>query len=194
MNYFDGLKETRSNWRKTLAMFSICLILPALLAGRCALCQRAESANIGGHSLWVGTGVSGYYLGYGSFENLGVTAYVDADLSRSLGLEGEGRWLQFHQTDDIHADTYLGGPRYHFNFGRYQPYVKGLAGLGLFNFAYNYAHGSYFVVAPGGGVDYRLSPKWSMRVDGEYQYWPQFTFGAMSSSGVTVGIRHLVLR
>ena len=194
MDSFDGLKETRSNWRKTLALFPICLILPALLAGRCAFCQRAESASIGGHALWVGTGFSGYYLGYGSFENLGVTAYVDADLTRSLGLEGEGRWLRFHQTNDIHADTYLGGARYHFNFGRYQPYVKGLAGLGLFNFAYNYAHGSYFVVAPGGGVDYRLSPKWSMRVDGEYQYWPLFTFGAMSSAGVTVGIRYLVLR
>jgi hypothetical protein len=49
-------------------------------------------------------------------------------------------------------------------------------------------------VAPGGGIDYCLGPRWSVRVDGEYQYWPQFTFGAMSSAGVTVGFRYLILR
>jgi hypothetical protein len=194
MNYFDGLNLKRGGRGKTPPVFSIGLILFALLAARCASGQVAESANMGGHSVWIGTGVSGYYLGYGSVKNLGVTGYIDADSIRRLGFEGEGRWLQFHETNDISADTYLGGPRYHFNFGRYQPYVKGLAGLGLFNFTYNYAHGSYFVVAPGGGVDYRLGPRWSVRVDGEYQYWPQFTFGAMSSGGVTVGVRYLILR
>ena len=195
MNYFDGPNQTRSGRGIALAIFSICLIIfVALLPGRCAFGQVAESANIGGHSVWVGTGVSGYHLGYGSVNNLGVSAYVDADSIRRLGLEGEGRWLRIHQTNDIHADTYLAGPRYHFNVGRYQPYIKGMAGLGLFNFTYNYAHGSYFVVGGGGGIDYRLSPRWSARVDGEYQYWPQFTFGAMSSAGLTVGIRYLVLR
>lgn len=194
MNYFDGLNQKRSGRGKALAIFSMCLIILSPLAGRCAFGQVAESANIGGYSIWVGTGVSGYYLGYGSVKNLGITAYVDTDSIRRLGLEGEGRWLQLHQTNDIHADTYLGGPRYHFNLGRYQPYVKGLAGVGLFNFTYNYAHGSYFVIAPGGGIDYRLAPRWSVRVDGEYQYWPQFTFGPMSSGGVTVGVRYLILR
>ena len=157
MNYFDGLNQMRSGRGRALAIFSMCLFILAHVAGRCAFGQVAESANIGGYSIWVGTGVSGYYLGYGSVKNLGITAYVDTDSIRRLGLEGEGRWLQFHQTNDIHADTYLGGPRYHFNLGRYQPYVKGLAGVGLFNFTYNYAHGSYFVIAPGGGIDYRLA-------------------------------------
>jgi NHL repeat len=70
----------------------------------------------------------------------------------------------------------------------------GLAGLGLFNFTYNYAHGSYLVVAPGAGMDYRLSPRWTVRVDGEYQYWPQFTFAPTSSAGVSVGVKHLIYR
>ena len=47
---------------------------------------------------------------------------------------------------DIHAETYLAGPRYHFNMGRFQPYVKGLGGLGKFSFTYNYAHGTYYVI------------------------------------------------
>jgi len=78
--------------------------------------------------------------------------------------------------------------------GRLQPYVKGLGGMGKFNFTHGYAQGSYFVVAGGGVADYRLSPRWSARADFEYQYWPQFTFGAMSSGGVTLGVRYLILR
>jgi opacity protein-like surface antigen len=198
MSYFDGLNQTPASPRKAAAkaraIFTMGLVLLSLLAARSAFGQVSESANIGGHLVWIGSGVSGYYLQYGSVKNLGVTAYVDADSIRRIGFEAEGRWLQFHETNNISADTYLGGPRYHFNMGRYQPYVKGLGGLGLFNFTYNYAHGSYFVIAPGAGIDYRVSPRWSVRVDGEYQYWPQFTFGSMTSGGVTVGVRYLLLR
>ena len=122
-----------------------------------------------------------------------MTGFVDADTIRHFGVEAEGRWLEWHQTADVHAETYLIGPRYHFNVGRFQPYVKGLVGLGEFNFSYNYAHGSYAVVAGGGGADYRLNHRWSVRVvDFEYQYWPQFTFGAMNSVGVTTGIRYRI--
>ena len=46
----------------------------------------------------------------------------------------------------------------------------------------------------GGGADYRLSSRWGARADFEYQYWPQFTFGSMSSGGVTLGLRYLLLR
>lgn len=194
MNYFDGLNQTPSSRGRALAIFSMCLILLALLSCRNAFAQVEESANIGGRSVWVGSSVSGYYIQYGGVKNLGVSGFVDADTIRRLGVEAEGRWLQFHTTNDIHATTYLIGPRYHFNLGRYQPYLKGLGGLGLFSFTYNYAHGSYFVIAPGGGVDYRLAPRWTVRVDGEYQYWPQFTFGPMSSGGVSVGIKYLIFR
>src|SRR6266567_8751274 len=123
-------------------------LLAVLLGGRDALAQSRESATAGGIYLWVGGGASGYYLQYGQTKNLGITAYFDADTIRRFGIEAEGRWLEFHQTNNIHAETLLVGPRYHFNAGRFQPFVKGLAGLGQFNFPYNYAHGSYFVIAP----------------------------------------------
>jgi hypothetical protein len=41
-------------------------------------------------------------------------------------------------------------------------------------------------------VDYHLNQPWAVRVDGEYQYWPQFTFGAMSSGGLSVGARYYI--
>lgn len=198
MNHFDGLDRERgrgpSLLRCSFRLCSLVLIVSAIAAGRPALGQVRESATAGGVSVWVGGGVSGYYLQYGGVKNLGLTGYVDADSIRRFGIETEGRWLEFHQTSNIHAETYLAGPRYHFDMGRFQPYAKGLVGLGEFNFTYNYAHGSYFVIAPGAGLDYRLNHRLSVRVDGEYQYWPQFTFGPMSSGGVSVGIRYLILR
>lgn len=197
MNTFESLDiERGSRARLLLRRFIGCLIVTAfsMLACGNALGQTRESGTAGRTFLWVGGGVSGYYLQYGEKKNLGVAAYVDADSVRRLGLEAEGQWLDFHQANDIHAETYLAGPRYHFNLGRFQPYAKGLGGLGKFNFTYNYAHGTYYVIGAGGGVDYRVAPRWSVRVDGEYQYWPQFTFGAMSSGGVTVGVRYLLLR
>ena len=197
MNNFDMRETTRSGMPLLLRRRSplcIAIALLVLLAARSGLAQTRETATAGGIFLWVGGGASGYRLQYGETKNLGVTAYIDADTIRRLGIEAEGRWLQFRQTNEIHADTYLVGPRYHFNASRFQPYLKSLAGLGKFNFPYSYARGSYFVVAGGAGLDYRLSRRWSARADFEYQYWPQFTFGAMSSGGLTVGVRCLVLQ
>jgi opacity protein-like surface antigen len=172
------------------ALMAVFMLIP----GRNAIAQSRESATAGRAFVWVGGGASVYHLQYGNVENIGLTGYVDADSARRFGVEAEGRWLDYHQSHNIHAETYLAGLRYHFDVGRFQPYVKGLAGLGRFNFSYNYAYGRYFVLAPGGGIDYRLSERWSARADFEYQYWPQFTFGAMSSPGATVGVRYLILR
>jgi hypothetical protein len=195
MNNFLGFGKARSSkwnvlrFRRTFLLF---LVLCLLAAGRSALGQSTESATAGGVALWAGAGASGYYIQYGAIKELGISGYVDADSIRHFGIEGEGRALEFRQTANVHVETYMGGPRYHFNFGRFQPYAKGLAGIGYFNFPYNYAHGSYLVVAPGGGIDYRLNRRWSARVDFEYQYWPQFTYGAMSSGGVTTGVRYRI--
>lgn len=172
-------------------------ILVLMVAGLCfaglAKGQARESATAGKAFVWAGASASGYYLEYGTIKELGVSAFVDADSVRRFGIEGEGRWLEYHRKADVHVETYMIGPRYHFDIGRFQPYVKGMIGVGYFNFPYNYAHGSYLVTAAGGGIDYQLHGRWSLRaLDAEYQYWPQFTFGAMSSAGVSAGIRYRV--
>ena len=121
---------------------------------------------------------------------LGISGFIDADTRRHLGVEGEARWLVFRQTYNVHATTYSIGPRYYMTFGRFQPYVKGLVGLGEFNFPYNDARGSYLVATSGGGVDYRLNRRIRLRLaDFEYQYWPEFTYNAMTSYGISSGIR-----
>lgn len=133
---------------------------------------------------------SGYSVQYGQRKIAGVTAFVDADTKRRFGIEAEGRWLEFHQTANVHVETYSIGARYHFDTGRFAPYAKALIGSGDFNFPYNYAHGRYLVVTGGGGLDYHWTPRFTIRaVDFEFQDWPNFTFGNMTSFGLNAGLR-----
>lgn len=172
------------------AIVSVILLAAFLALAHQASAQVIPSADAGGFTLSAGATGSGYTLQYGERKMLGVAGFVDLDTRRHIGIEGEARWLVFHQTADVHATTYAIGPRYHMNKGRFQPYAKALVGIGQFNFPYNYATGNYLVVTPGVGVDYRLTHRIQLRLaDFEYQYWPQFTYGAMTSVGVSTGIR-----
>ncbi len=172
-------------------LFPVLAVLVLLAGARSASAQVKPSGDAGGFTLSAGATASGYQVQYGEQKLLGVAAIVDVDTRRRIGLEAEGRWLLFHQTNDLHVTTYAAGPRYHFTHGKFQFYGKGLVGIGQFNFPYNYATGTYLIIAPGGGVDYRWSRKITFRLaDVEYQYWPQFTYGAMTSAGVSVGLRY----
>lgn len=167
----------------------------ALMAALCtapgsARAQAVYAGDQGGTRLSAGVLASGSTLEYGQRKMLGVTVFVDADTKRRLGIEAEARWLEFRQTANVHAETYSIGGRYHFDLGRFQPYAKGLVGFGDFNFPYGYAHGRYFVVTGGAGVDYRWRRRIDLRAaDVEFQDWPQFTYGSMRSLSVSTGLR-----
>jgi hypothetical protein len=146
-------------------------------------------------TLSIGTNFSAYRLNYGERSLQGAAVYVDANYTWRYGLEAEGRWLWLHQRDGVRDSTYLIGPRLQFNGPRdeqrkLRPYTKFLIGVAQFRYPYGYATGRYFVLAPGGGIDYRLSRRIRFRlVDVEYQLWPQFTYGTLSSFGISSGIR-----
>ena len=165
------------------------LALAASLAGL-ARAQTVPAGDKGGLGIWAGASGTGYYVQYGERKMVGVTGFVDADTRRRLGIEAEGQWIEFRQSANVHIETYSIGPRYHFNLGRFQPYAKGLVGFGDFNFPYNLATGRFLVATGGGGLDFRLSRRIYVRAaDVEYQYWPQFTFGAMTTLSGSVGLR-----
>jgi hypothetical protein len=129
--------------------------------------QSRESANAGRILLSVGAGVSGYTFSHEDRGLGGITAVIDADSIRHIGIEGECRWLEFHQVDNVHVETCAVGPRFHFNAGRFQPYAKGLVGFANYNDRFGFERN--LIIAPGGGADYRLSSHWSLRiVDFEY--------------------------
>lgn len=173
-------------------LLALCLAVPARA-------QVTAAGNGGGLSISAGAMASGYYVGYGERKLLGYSVFADADTRRRIGLQAEGHWLRYEKVANsanrVDASTYLIGGRYHYDFGRsFQVYGKGMIGEGLFKFPYGAGHGSYFVVAPGAGVDYHISGRFFWRADAEYQLWPGFTFGTpatytMTSYGVSTGFR-----
>lgn len=170
--------------------FPVVLLAVCLCLAQAAQAQVVPTADAGSMRLSAGGALSGYYLNYGEQKLFGPSLFVDADTFRHFGVEGEARWLTFHRTNDEHAATYLVGPRYSRYYGRFQPYVKVLLGAGRFNFPYSLGTDNCLVVAPGAGVDFQLSRRISWRAaDFEYQIWPRFYYGQMSSPGLSTGIR-----
>jgi opacity protein-like surface antigen len=108
----------------------------------------------------------------------GVGTYVDIKFTRWIQIEGEARWLRFNQLDNINQTNYLIGPRLpipHARFWRATPYAKALVGLADMNFDFNVITGRFTALAYGGGVDWRLTRKISVRaIDFEYQQWPKW--------------------
>lgn len=155
-----------------------------------ASAQVVPAGDAEGLTYFAGATASADYLQYGPRKMLGITGFVDADARNHFGVEVEANWMAFHQTANVHTTSYAAGPRFRLHWGRFEPYAKGLVGIGEFNFPYNLAHGSYLVVVPGGGVDFRLSHRIRLRLaEAEYQYWPEFSYGSLSSFGVSSGIR-----
>ena len=114
-----GEKKCRWPW------FSLAVAAAALLfSGPASLrAQVVPAGDAGGLNLTAGGAISGFAVQYGDRKMLGVTAFVDADTRRRIGFEAEGRFLEFHQTANVHEETYSVGPRYHLTFGRFQTYA-----------------------------------------------------------------------
>jgi opacity protein-like surface antigen len=170
----------------------LCLLASVLLLASAGAvsAQVVQAGNQGALKLSAGVIGSGDTFQYGQRKMLGAGAFVDADATSHWGIEAEGRWVEFHQTAQVHAETYSIGGRYHFNFSRWQPYAKGLVGFGIFTYPYNLAQDHDLIVTAGGGVDFHLTHRISLRVvDLEYQDWPTTHFGSMTSLNGSVGLK-----
>jgi hypothetical protein len=108
----------------------------------------------------------------------GIGGYVDARFSRWIQPELEVRFLRFNeyvaygQTYPQSQNTYSIGERVPIinSFHKFTPYGKFLVGFGNGDFLVN---GNALVLTYGGGVDYRLNRKFTIRcADFEYQQWP----------------------
>lgn len=169
-----------------------------LLLSAHAHAQVVFDATVGRPEVDVGGYFSYFDADYDSNRVVGPGAFIDWSPPRflHLGLEGEGRWLTLNGANSFSEYNYLVGPRYRIpvSWGRVRPYAKGMVGAGEINFPYHLGYGRYFVLAPGGGVDYDLRPRWKLRADYEYQIWPSapgipgISSGALKPNGVSAGI------
>jgi hypothetical protein len=117
----------------------------------------------------------------------GMGAYADVKFNRWVQIEGEGRWLDFNQYLGINETNYLVGPRVPIGtFKKITPYGKFLVGMGGGSFL----TGHSFVMAYGGGLDYRLSHRFMVRGDFEYQQWR--VTPTLFPYGVSVGVSYRV--
>lgn len=166
-----------------------------------ALAQAAPSAYGGSPLFTVGGFFSYVDTDYDGNKMVGPGAFVDwsPPAKWSLGLEGEARWLILNAPHQFRQYTYLAGPRYLFpHKRRIGPYAKFLIGAGDIDFPYRLAHGSYFVMAPGAGVDIAWTSKLRLRADYELQIWPQAVGipnvpgSALKPNGVSVGVSYKV--
>ncbi len=175
-------------FRRILPLLLLCISAGTLATGS-ACAQALPTATGPGPYIAVGVTGSIFNTDYGKTNIAGPTIFVDANIRRRWGLEGEARFLRYHQTTGIQQDEYLIGPRYAFKDSHLVPYVKFPVGLTKMQFPYGYGTGHYFVMAPGGGFDYWLNDRVRLRlVDFEYQLWPQFTFGTLHPYGASAGV------
>jgi opacity protein-like surface antigen len=181
--------------------FRIFILCSLFLSSLWACAQVVPDARAGISRIKVGGYYSYYDTGYSGYRMTGPAAFIDWSSSAfwHIGAEAEGRWLISDAPNNFSEYTYLAGPRYRFPVGkRAQPYAKVLLGAGEINFPYHLAHGGYFAIAVGGGVDLAMRRRWGLRVDYEYQIWPDavgipgIPSSALKPNGVSAGISYRV--
>jgi Outer membrane protein beta-barrel domain len=151
-------------------------ILASVLLTASAAGQAVPAGFGPAQGLWAGVEYSNMHAGfpYQSDQRLwGIGAFANYHLGGNLGIAGEARFLRFNSYYGETQDHYLAGPRYRFpRFGRVQPFAQCLVGLGHMQYPFQIGSGTYFAVAPGGEVTYRLARRWALRGLYEYQIWP----------------------
>jgi hypothetical protein len=177
-------------------LISVCFCLLLICAASSLHGQVAPAATSSSFRLDAGALGSVFQPDYdgsgkaetGPYRLYGVGGYVDARFSRWVQLEAEGRWLHFNEYLGINENTYLIGPRIPVvTFHKLTPYGKFLVGMGSGSFL----TGHSFVLAYGGGFDYRLGHRFTVRADFEDQQW-RIT-PTLYPYGVSAGISYRIL-
>lgn len=161
------------------------LILSFLALAACspiAFGQAMPTATRRG-DLQIGGGFVYDFPDYTPDKFYGYAIYADLDFTEHFGIEGEFRQANDHTvaSNGVTIPQYQrnieGGLRYHRNYHNFQPYAKFMAGLARMEYppvpggTTAQALINYGFIAPGGGLDYRVSPHITVRADMEYQMW-----------------------
>jgi opacity protein-like surface antigen len=158
--------------------------------------QVAPAQNGGKFSMAVGAGFSGFDTDYSPSWMYGIAAYYDLDYARWIGLEVEGRTIQWNQFSNLRQDTIAVGGRVRLpRYKRFTPYAKFLGGIGSIDFPAfpgvpNYKHDTFAFYDAGGGLDYKLAQHVYLRGDYEYEWWHGWPPHGLTPNGFTIGANY----
>ena len=175
----------------------VCAVLASTVHG-----QTVADARGGAASLWAGVEYGNFKAGFprdGTVRLSGVGAFATYNWNRHYALEVHTRFLNLRSWYGETEQDYLAGPRYTFLRGeKLRPFAAFQVGFVKIQYPFQMGTGTSFAMAPGGGVEYRLGRKWSVRGAYEFQMLsnsPDFTneprFG-IRPSGATVGIAYRI--
>jgi hypothetical protein len=177
------------------------LILSFLLGSGAAHAQVAPAVQGGNSTLWVGGEFSSFDSDYANSKRLlGLGVIVDFNFTPRLGLVGEGRWMKWNAVGKQSQDDYLGGVKFRLiQYHRFAGYGKFLAGGVWITYPFGVGTGSYFAFAPGGYGEYRISKRFAVRGDYEYQFIPSapgfvgLPNHGLTPNGVSAGVTYRIL-
>ena len=172
------------------------------------LCFFSARAQVVPHAIgsdphvWVGAEGSSFHTDYNPISGrlLGFGFYGDYFVSRHLGAEAEVRFLTLNSpAGQTQKNFYLGPIVDIYRWRKLSGYGKGLLGLATINYPYKIGYGSYFGFAIGGGVEYRIRPRWKLRGEYEHQFIPSapglaitkpFTSNGLNPAGYSGGVSY----
>ena len=158
------------------------LIVLSLLAGAPRLFAQASATASRAGDLLIGAGYTSAESDYGS-RFTGFAIYGDFDFTRHFGIEGSFHKVSQGSGSTLYEKTYEIGGRYFRTYGPLIPYVKIMAGRGVFNYPpypppspqdQASANLAYNLFAGGLGADIKVRRWLYIRGDFEYQKWPGF--------------------
>lgn len=170
------------------AFFELSLALIFIFTVNSIQSQSSPTAIENKFRFAVGAGVSGYNPDYGHGHLLGGTLWIDYIPDRipwilhGISVEVEARDLNYARSQalpgNLRQDTVEGGLVYSWpHFHDFRPYGKFSAGFGNADSETKTGlryHNSRNFLSGGGGFDYRIARSLWLRVDYEYQSWPDF--------------------
>ena len=182
------IKEGLQLIKKALLVCLLLLLSPLVFA------QAVPSAEGSGRSIWVGAEGSLFNPDWGCQSSspfscgdgqlVGVAAFTDVNrIIGKIGVEGEARWLLWHGRTT--QSNYLFGPRYPVISRRnLSVNLKFLAGGATIRYPHQPNWDGWTAFAPGITFGYRVSQRFLVRGDYEYQIWPGYV-GLKGAHGLT---------
>ena len=161
----------RSSLRAQLA--ALVALLLCAFAPR-AGAQAAASAKGSGQSIWAGASFLNMNPAFPNGTDVrmnGFGFYGEFDWSHHVAVEASADFLRLNSYYGETQSAYLAGPKYIFlRSNKWRPYARLGVGAVRVHFPFALGDGSYFTLAPAGGLEYRLDRHWAARAECQQRF------------------------